>query len=90
MDRVRRTRELRVGIGGLPWAEVHPRGVRVDSADSAQAFVTLEATFRHRYFEYTTHLYNIQRLKKAQGLTPRVNIPFEGYWAAADWDRSEP
>ena len=80
---------LRVNIGGLPWAEVHPNGVNVDSADATQADVTLEATFRHRYFEYMTHLYNIQRLKRAQGLTARVEVPFEGYWAAKDWDRSE-
>ena len=83
-------RELRVNIGAMPWAEVHPRGVRVDSADATQADVTLEATFRHRYFEYLTHLYNVQRLKRAQGLTARVEIPYEGYWSAADWDRSEP
>ncbi|MDA0770196.1 MAG: hypothetical protein O2821_08250 [Chloroflexi bacterium] len=85
-----RSKELRVNIGGLPWAEVHPNGVRVDPADPTQADVTLEATFRHRYFEYITHLYNIQRLKRAQGLTTSVNIPFEGYWAAKGWDRSEP
>ena len=52
--------------------------------------LTLEATFRHLYFEIITHLYNIQRLKRAQGLTTRVEIPYEGYWALPDWDRTEP
>ena len=85
-----RAQELPVNVGGLPWAEVHPNGVRVDPTDPTKADVTLEATFRHRYFEYVTHLYNIQRLKRAQGLTARVTIPFEGYWAAKGWDRSEP
>jgi hypothetical protein len=69
---------------------VHPRGVRPDPNNPDQVFISLEATFRHRYYEYTTHLYNIQRLKRAQGLPSRVQIPFEGYWALPDWDRSEP
>ena len=54
----------------------HPSGIRQNPDDPDQAFVSLEATFRHRYFEYTTHLYNIQRLKRAQGLETRVHIPF--------------
>ena len=68
----------------------HARGIRQDPSDPSQVYITLEATFRHRYFEYITHLYNIQRLKRAQGLSSRVEIPFEGYWALPDWDRSEP
>ena len=32
----------------------------------------------------------VQRLKQAQGMTTRVEVPFEGYWAQDDWDRSEP
>jgi len=68
----------------------HPRGVRRDPEDPSHIYISLEATFRHRYFEHTTHLYNIHRLKRAQGLTPRVEIPFVGYYALPGWDRSEP
>ena len=86
-----RSRELPSNIGGqLHWLQAHPSGVRPDPADPAQGYISLEATFRHRYFEYLTHLYNIQRLKKAQGLPAVVAIPFEGYHALPDWDRSEP
>ena len=52
--------------------------------------MNLEATFLHRYYEYIAHISNIQRLKKAQGLEPATEIPFEGYWALPDWDKSEP
>ena len=68
----------------------HPDGIRSNPDDSTQAFINLEATFRHRYFEYLTHVYNIQRLKRAQGLEARVQVPFEGYWTLPGWDRSEP
>ena len=86
-----RSKELPSNIGGqLHWLQAHPSGVRPDPADPAQGYISLEATFRHRYFEYLTHLYNIQRLKKAQGLPAVVAIPFEGYHALPDWDRSEP
>jgi hypothetical protein len=52
--------------------------------------MTLEATFRHMYFEEITHLYNIQRLKRAQGLPTVVEVPRVGYWILDEWDRSEP
>ena len=51
---------------------------------------TLEATMRHIYFEETTHLYNIQRLKRAQGLPTVVEAPRVGYWVVDGWDTSEP
>jgi hypothetical protein len=70
--------------------QAHPRGVKIDPEDSSQVYMTLEASFRHRYFEHITHLYNIQRLKRAQGLAARVELPFEGYMALPGWDRSEP
>ena len=72
------------------FSQAYPGGVREDPSDSSKVYVTLEATLRHRYFEHTTHLYNIQRLKRAQGLAARVEIPYEGYWASPGWDRSEP
>ena len=71
------------------FSQAHPTGIRRDPDEPSQAYISLEATFRHRYFEYITHLYNIQRLKRAQGLSTRVEIPSEGYWALPSWDRSE-
>ena len=35
-------------------------------------------------------MYNIHRLKRAQGLAATVEIPSEGYWVLPNWDRSEP
>jgi hypothetical protein len=45
---------------------------------------------RHLYFEEVTHLYNVQRLKRAQGLPTVVVVPRVGYWVLDGWDRSEP
>ena len=87
-------RERTVDGGGsgffAQYPQLFPGGVKPDPNDSAKSLITLEASFFHRYYEYITHLYNIQRLKRAQGLEARVEIPFEGYWAMDDWDRSEP
>ena len=69
--------------------KAHPTGVRWHPTKQLFTYITLEATFRHLYFEVITHLYNVQRLKRAQGLTATVDIPYEGYWALPDWDRSE-
>ena len=70
-------------------SRAHHTGITAEG-DPASGTMTLEATFRHIYFEEVTHLYNIQRLKKAQGLRPSVNVPKVGYWMLDDWDRSEP
>jgi hypothetical protein len=72
------------------FVNAHPRGVRWDLEDANTTYVTLEASFRHLYFEAITHLYNIQRLKRAQGIGTVVNLPEVGYWRLPDWDRSEP
>ena len=72
------------------FAQARPRGIRQDPDAPSKGYMTLEATFRHRYFEHITHLYNIQRLNRAQGLAAKVEIPYEGYWALPAWDRSEP
>ena len=87
-----RRKELESAASGLwlQYPELFPDMVRQAPGDSSRILISLEATFYHRYFEHTTHLYNIQRLKRAQGLDTRVEIPFEGYWALPDWDRSEP
>ena len=87
-----RSKELELEGGG-PWANyplLYPSALRRDPNDASRFYVTLEATFQHRYYEHITHLFNIQRLKRAQGLAARVEVPFEGYWALPDWDRSEP
>ena len=67
----------------------HPHGITMD-AEAGTETTTLEATFRHMYFEETTHLYNIQRLKRAQGILTVVEVPRVGYWMLDGWDRSEP
>jgi hypothetical protein len=67
----------------------HPRGVTLD-AESSKVVMTIEATLRHIYFEETTHLYNLQRLKRAQGLSTIAKVPRVGYWVLEGWDRSEP
>ena len=86
-----RSKELDIANTGLMVQnpELFPGGIREVPGDSSRINVTLEATFRHRYYEHLTHLYNIQRLKRAQGLSTKVDIPFEGYWAMEGWDRSE-
>jgi len=70
-------------------AKAHPHGVTSEGTP-AKGSMTLEATMRHIYFEEITHLYNIQRLKKAQGLRSNSVIPKVGYWTLEDWDKSEP
>ena len=69
--------------------EAHPTGV-TPSPEPGKAVMTLEATMRHIYFEETTHLYNIQRLKRAQGLRTVAQAPRVGYWTLDGWDASEP
>ena len=43
-----------------------------------------------RVGQRTTHLYNIQRLKRVQGIPTVVEVPRVGYWMLDGWDRSEP
>lgn len=81
---------LRIEAVWDPMARAHPTGAVKDSGDPHRWRFSLETTLRHVYFELVTHLYNIQRLKRAQGLPAVIQAPFEGYWALPDWDRSEP
>ena len=69
--------------------KAHPTGFTVTD-DPAKKIMTLEATIRHLYFEEVTHLYNIQRLKRAQGLRAVADLPRVGYWVVDGWDTSEP
>ena len=72
------------------FVNAHPTGVRWHPTEPNTTYIDLEATFRHVYYECITHLYNLQRLKRAQGLPTPVDLPREGYWQLPDWDRSEP
>ncbi len=87
--RAKELEEAATSLNGR-YRHLFPGGVREAPGDPSRIFITLETTFRHRYYEYTTHLYNIQRLKRAQGLPGRVYIPRVGYWTDESWDRSEP
>ena len=69
--------------------KAHPTGI-TPTEDPEWWHMTLEATMRHIYFEETTHLYNVQRLKRAQGLQAVADVPRVGYWVLDGWDRSEP
>ena len=76
---------------GAHWTlmlKAHPTGV-TPSPDGSQRNMQLEATMRHIYFEEVTHLFNIERLKRAQGLQTVSDIPEVGYWTLDGWDRSE-
>ena len=68
--------------------KAHPSGIEPTIAVE-EGTISLEATLRHMYFEEVTHLYNIQRLKRAQGLSAAVEVPRVGYWVLDGWDRSE-
>ena len=70
--------------------KAHPVGVTLVDDGNNEIEISLEATFRHMYFEEITHLYNVQRLKRAQGLPTAVSLPRTGYWVLEGWDRSEP
>ena len=63
-------------------------GVSLDM-DSNEVTMSLEGTMRHIYYEETTHLFNIQRLKRAQGLETVSELPHVGYWTVEGWDVSE-
>ena len=69
--------------------QAYTSGLTLD-AESGTVVMTIEATLRHIYFEEITHLYNIQRLKRAQRLSSIVEVPRVGYWVLDGWDRSEP
>jgi len=70
--------------------QVLPRGAWVDAQDPQFIHYTLEGSLWMLYYEVLTHLYTIQRLKRAQGLPTLVEVPRVGYWMVDGWDRSEP
>ncbi len=68
--------------------KAHPIGVTLTD-DPTNAVMLYEAVMRHIYFEETTHLFNIQRIKRAQGLPTVSDVPKIGYRAIDGWDTSE-
>ena len=87
-----RRHTIRTALSGQ-WGlmrKAHPVGVKLVGDSNDEIEISLEATFRHMYFEEITHLYNVQRLKRAQGLPTAVSLPRTGYWVLEGWDRSEP
>ncbi len=77
-------------MGNSQWIKVHPSGIYHAPNNPNEGAMSLEANIRHVYFEKTTHLYNIQRIKKTQGLPLVVETPRFGYWTLEEWDSSEP
>jgi hypothetical protein len=59
--------------------QVLPRGAWVDAQDAKFIHYNLEGSLWMLYYEVLTHLYTIQRLKRAQGLPACVAIPLVGY-----------
>ncbi len=68
--------------------KAHPTAV-TPTEDASTVNMQMEGSIRHVYFEEITHLFNIQRLKRAQGLSTVSNLPRVGYWALDGWDISE-
>ena len=83
------TTERTVGDHWRLMQQAYTSGLTLD-VEAGKVVMTIEAILRHIYFEETTHLYNIQRLKRAQGLATIVEVPRVGYWVLDGWDRSEP
>jgi hypothetical protein len=87
-----RTKEFEFADDGA-WPHmynIHGAGLRRDTEVTTKIWFRLDMIFRHRYYEHITHLYNIQRIKLAQGLTTVAEIPIEGYMTLAGWDMSTP
>jgi len=69
--------------------QVLPRGAWVDDQDPHFIHYTLEASLWMLYYEVLTHLYTIQRLKRAQGLPTCVVIPRVGYLTLPEYTGEE-
>ena len=59
--------------------QVLPRGANVEPGAPDRIRYTLEASLWMLYWEVLAHLFTIQRLKHAQGLSSQVTIPRVGY-----------
>ena len=56
-----------------------PRGANHEPGDPGRIRYTLEGSLWMLYWEVVAHLFTIQRLKQAQGVAARVDIPRTGY-----------
>ena len=66
----------------LQAASINP-DIGVDGKDPYRFRINLVGMTRQMYFECLLHLHTIERLKRAQGLAPVVQIPQEGYLTLA-------
>lgn len=87
-----RTKQLEFNDDGKwPWFYlIHGDGLTRDTEIPTKIWFSLWTIFRHRYYEHITHLYNIQRIKLAQGLAAKTEVPIEGYMSLPGWDLSKP
>ena len=76
-------RETVESVHGTPfWAYVIqtlPRGAHLVDDPPAHIRYTLEASLWMVFYELSTHVRTVQRLKVAQGLVPAVELPRVGY-----------
>ena len=86
-------RELTISQGARSYydkiSDQYPGTLLDDPNRPGQLRITLEGNFRLSEAEMVTHLYNVHRLKRAQGLQARVTLPRVGFWLLPDWDTSE-
>ena len=64
----------------------HPDGFRLDENNPELYHQSLESVFRHILWEAYVHLKTIQEHKKAEGLTPVVDVPEVGYIPMLEWE----
>ena len=93
-ETVASVRELTISQGARSYydqiSDWYPGTLLDDPRRPGQLRITLEGNFRLSEAEMVTHLYNVHRLKRAQGLQARVTLPRVGFWLLPTWDTSEP
>ena len=93
-ETVASVRELTISQGARSYYDQisnwYPGTLLDDPKRPGQLRITLEGNFRLSEAEMVTHLYNVHRLKRAQGLQARVTLPRVGFRLLPTWDTSEP